>query len=259
MAAGDVTRPLLALLGALALHGIVAGIAASVGLHRAALPGTQRPLEVAVVEKPRPPPPPPPKEPEKPKPVKKLARARPRPRRVETPPPPRPAPRPPVDVVPPRPTIEAKGPPSKEPIRVLAGVTLESTSQAGSFAVPVGNTLAAAPERVAPDPAQVKPYKAERYAPVAQVNELPSVLSRPDIRRFYPPDALKSDFEGDVVLRLLIDGDGSLAKVEVVSDPGRGLGNAAVKAIREFRFSPAKRNGTPVATTVSFVVHFVIN
>ena len=60
------------------------------------------------------------------------------------------------------------------------------------------------------------------------------------------------------MLRLLIDSDGSLAKVEVISDPGEGLGAAAMKAIREYRFSPARVNGTPVATTVPFTLHFTI-
>ena len=58
---------------------------------------------------------------------------------------------------------------------MLPGITLESTSQGGSFAVPAGNTLYAQPSRTATDPAQAKPYKADRYVAASQVNELPSV------------------------------------------------------------------------------------
>jgi protein TonB len=80
-----------------------------------------------------------------------------------------------------------------------------------------------------------------------------------NLRQYYPPDAMRAGFEGDVVLRLLIDSDGSIAKVEVVSDPGQGLAAAARKAIlAEYRFSPAKVNGVPVATTVPFTIHFTI-
>lgn len=57
-----------------------------------------------------------------------------------------------------------------------------------------------------------------------------------------------------MVLRLLIDGDGSLAKVEVMRDPGHGFGAAGVRAIREFRFRPGRLNGSPLATTVTFVL-----
>src|SRR5207237_1438252 len=135
-------------------------------------------------------------------------------------------------------------------IKVITGITLESTVSSGSFAVGVGNTLGGTPGRVAAAPAQVKPYKAERYAPVAQVTEMPQVLNSDsvDIRKYYPPDALKRELEADVVLRLLIDSDGSIAKVDVVNDPGEGLGAAAVRAVREFRFAPGKVNGAAVAT-----------
>jgi len=107
----------------------------------------------------------------------------------------------------------------------------------------------------------VKPYKADQYATVAQVNELPRPLNRDalNLRKYYPAQARKNGFEGDVVLRLLIDADGSIAKVDVVSDPGEGLGPAAAQAVRELRFSPAKVNGVAVATTVPFTIHFTLD
>ena len=148
------------------------------------------------------------------------------------PPPPRP-----IDAPPP-PVVESKKNEPAPPV-LLSGITLESTSAGGSFAVATGNTLAADPGRVGRDPKDVPPakaYKAERYAAAAQVNELPGVLNKGavDINKYYPPDARRKEFEGEVVLRLLIDADGSIVKVEVVSDPGEGLGAAAARAVREF-------------------------
>ena len=68
------------------------------------------------------------------------------------------------------------------------------------------------------------------------------------------------DFGGrPFLLRLLIDSDGSIAKVDVVSDPGEGLGPAAAQAVRELRFSPAKVHGVAVATTVPFTIHFTLD
>ena len=98
-------------------------------------------------------------------------------------------------------------------------------------------------------------------ASAAQVNELPEWSNRGaiDLRRYYPPDALKKEFEGPVVLKLLIDADGSIVKAEVISDPGEGLGAAGVKAIRDFKFRPAKVNGEAVATTITFTLNFVVN
>jgi TonB family protein len=144
---------------------------------------------------------------------------------------------------------------------VVTGITMESTSQGGGIAVGAGNTLQGAPERTAPAPESVKPYKAEQYAPAAQVSELPRPLNREalNLRRYYPAQAKRSGFEGDVVLRLLIDADGSIAKVDIISDPGQGLGPAAAQAVRELRFSPAKVNGVAVATTVPFTIHFTLD
>jgi protein TonB len=144
---------------------------------------------------------------------------------------------------------------------VVTGITMESTSQGGSFAVGAGNTLQGVPEQTARAPETVKPYKADQYAPAAQVSELPRPLNREslNLRKYYPPQAKRNGFEGDVVLRLLIDSDGSIAKVDVVSDPGEGLGPAAARAVRELRFSPAKLNGIVVATTVPFTIHFTLD
>ena len=129
------------------------------------------------------------------------------------------------------------------------------------MAVGAGNTLRGAPEKTARAPETVKPYKADQYAAAAQVSELPQPLNREslNLRKYYPPRAKKSGFEGDVVLRLLIDSDGSIAKVDVVSDPGEGLGSAAAQAVRELRFSPAKVDGVAVATTVPFTIHFTLD
>jgi len=214
-------------------------------------PPAAQPLEVAVVEKPAPPPPAPAPAP----PVRmKFARA-PKHATQDLPPPPAlTQPRPPSDAPPP-PSREAQ----QEPV-VLPGITLESTSQGGSFAASAGNTLYGQPSRTASDPAEAKPYKAERYVAASQVNELPSVSGRPDsLRPFYPEAARQRGVQGDVVLRLLIDADGSLAKVDVIGDPGAGLGAAGERAIRQFHFRPGKVGGQPVATTITYVLHFVLD
>jgi periplasmic protein TonB len=215
-------------------------------------PRSQQPLEVAVVEKPLPPPP----APAEPVPMK-VTRAPRRPVQDLPPPPARVQPQPPTTAPPPPSREAAKA--EQQPV-VLPGVTLESTSQGGSFAVPAGNTLYGQPQRIARDPAEAKPYKADRYVAASQVNELPSVESRPDsLRPFYPEAARQRGIEGDVKLRLLIDADGSLAKVDVIADPGGGLGEAGARAIRQFRFRPGRVGGQPVATTITYTLVFVLN
>jgi periplasmic protein TonB len=239
----------------LALHAALAVALLALAVRPGLVP--QTPLQVQVVDAPRPVPkePPPPPPPSPPPRRMKMARAA-RPPQALPPATPTPLPQ---SEAPPPPTTEAQRT-TREPV-VITGITLESTSQGGSFAVGAGNTLRGAPEKTAPAPESVKPYKAEQYAPAAQVSELPQPLNREslNLRRYYPAQAKKDGFEGDVVLRLLIDADGSIAKVDIVSDPGQGLGPAAARAVHELRFSPAKVNGVPVATTVPFTIHFTLD
>jgi protein TonB len=246
-----VNRALMPLGSSLLLHVAIAAFIATLAIRRAPKPQTA--LQVAVVETQQPKPPERPPEPPKAKPVK-LARSPKAPL-----PPPVPTPLPQTNAPPP-PTHEAA---QNTPAPVIVtGITLESTSQGGSFAVGVGNTLRGTPEKTARAPEEVKPYKAEKYAAAAQVTELPRPLNRESVnlRKYYPQQALRDGFEGDVVLRLLIDADGSIAKVDIVSDPGQGLGPAAAEAVRkEYRFAPATVNGVPVATTVPFTVHFTLD
>lgn len=250
------SRVILPVGGSVALHVMLAAAMAGLSTRIRAVP--QVALQIAVVETPPPretpaPAPPTPTPPRKlePKPVR-VARA-PKATPAQQPPPP-------AVEAPPPPTQEAK---TNAPAPVIVtGITMESTSQGGAFAVGVGNTLRGTPEKVAREPEAARPYKAERYAPVAQVTELPRPLNGESVnlRKYYPPQAVRDGFEGDVVLRLLIDSDGSIAKVDVLSDPGEGLGSAAARMVRaEYRFSPATVNGVPVATTVPFTVHFTLN
>ncbi len=253
---GRASRVVVPLGTSIALHAALALAILPLAVRPRPVP--QVPLQIDVVEvpaaRPRPAEPAPPPAPVKPVPMK-LARA---PRMRQQQPPPMAAPLPPSSAPPPPTSEAARNTP--EPV-VITGITMESTSQGGSFAVGAGNTLRGAPEKTAAAPQAVKPYKAEQYAPAAQVSELPRPLNREslNLRKYYPPQAKKDGFEGDVVLRLLIDADGSIAKVEVVSDPGEGLGPAAAQAVRELHFVPAKVNGVPVATTVPFTIHFTLD
>lgn len=156
--------------------------------------------------------------------------------------------------LPPPPSMKAPEPtPAPE---VTAGITPDSTAPGGSFAVPTGNTLYAPPPQTAP--AEVKPYAAAKYAPAASLSELPRLVEQPDLRRFYPQEAKRHERDGDVVLRIWIDASGSVARAEILSDPGDGLGEAALRAARELSFSPARISGEPVATSFPFTLHFVL-
>ncbi|HEX37474.1 MAG TPA: energy transducer TonB [Candidatus Cloacimonetes bacterium] len=75
----------------------------------------------------------------------------------------------------------------------------------------------------------------------------------------YPQFALNAGIEGAVTIRAEIFEDGSVGAVEVVkslqSGPG-GLDEAAITAVKQWTFIPAKNQGKPVAVWVTFPVTF---
>jgi protein TonB len=144
--------------------------------------------------------------------------------------------------------------PAAEPPPVVVGLTMQSTTTAGSYAAPVGNTLAAkAPER-ATAPAEVQPPVA---APLYEVDSQPTVIG--EVKIPYPEEARARGLEGRVVLRILVDETGQVRSVKLVSGPGGGLDEAATKAVARFRFRPAMRKGQPVATEIRYAYTFELD
>lgn len=74
----------------------------------------------------------------------------------------------------------------------------------------------------------------------------------------YPPLAVQTRREGDVVLRIVIGTDGSVRDVEVVSGHIL-LVEAAVEAVRQWRYQPTLLNGEPVEVQGAVVVQFRLN
>jgi protein TonB len=75
----------------------------------------------------------------------------------------------------------------------------------------------------------------------------------------YPADLYQQQVEGTVVLRLHVDENGTLApdSTRVAESSGyAGLDSAAVRAVPDMRFAPARRGGQAVATTFLLPVHF---
>src|SRR5262245_56655128 len=82
----------------------------------------------------------------------------------------------------------------------------------------------------------------------------PSVLTHVDAR--YPQAALEERKHGDVTLAVTVDVDGHVSSVEVLSSGGAALDEAAIVAARQWTFTPATRNGVPVASRIRIPFHF---
>jgi len=196
-----------------------------------------------------PPPPPPPKvEEEKPKPLDP-PRAKPPPVKVaELKPPPPNQPPPPNEPPPPEATTK--------PVLVI-GVTMDSTTATGGFAVQVGNTTYGKAATKVVDPNEVKAYRAAKYAPPGGADTEPQVLG--DYKIPYPEEARKNDIEGNVRLKVTLDPEGTVEDVLVIAGPGYGLNEAARDALRRFRFKPATKGGEKVGYTFIYTYVFLLD
>ena len=77
-----------------------------------------------------------------------------------------------------------------------------------------------------------------------------------EIRPTYTDAARRQAIEGDVVLEIVVRDDGSVGNVRVRRTLGAGLEQKAIDAVRQWRFIPARRRGTPVDVVVNVSVEF---
>jgi TonB family protein len=82
------------------------------------------------------------------------------------------------------------------------------------------------------------------------------VLSKPDAKLFYTPEARNMKIEGEVVLRIKVDRDGHAEFIELVRGLGHGLDEAAIRMLGVTRFKPAYANGQAVDKVTTYRVTF---
>jgi protein TonB len=209
---------------------------------------------------PPPPPPPPVETPEPPPPPKaveppKVVKVVPRPRVPdETPPPPPQSPPPPNQEPPP------EAPKNAPPV---FGVTMSSVVSGDSAAaVPVGNTLMAKPSAPRPDkPAEPyaggAPPQPFRPVPDVYIATGPKALFKVEGEEVYPADARAVGLEGTVKLSVGLNEKGVVVDVKVLERAGHGFDEAAVKAMRQFRYRPAlASDGRPVPCRFAYTYKF---
>ena len=132
--------------------------------------------------------------------------------------------------------------------------------------IPVGGSPApAAPLR--PTPVPVTPSAPAPAAPATRRGDLvaSSELDRPPqiasvVKPEYPSIARRMNISGTVVLSVLVTETGRVEDVKVVRDPGRnvGLPQAAEKAVRQWTFVPAQKDGVAVKTWYMVPIPFVL-
>jgi TonB family protein len=129
-----------------------------------------------------------------------------------------------------------------------------------TFSAPFGG---ATPSRAAvrpspPPPTNVPPGEAKlpAFGEYVYVQELPEAVTK--VPPQYPDAAREHHIEGQVLVQALVGQDGLVKDARVVkSIPG--LDEAAVAAVRQWRFIPASSEGRPVAVWVAVPVKFSLH
>lgn len=112
------------------------------------------------------------------------------------------------------------------------------------------------PKEELPRPSAVASAPAPAVAPrQARLDAKPGL--RRDIRPDYPRGARLRGECGDVTLEIEVAASGRAGDVKVVSSSGYAeLDEAAVKAAKAARFTPARRGGRPVSSTARITITF---
>jgi len=75
----------------------------------------------------------------------------------------------------------------------------------------------------------------------------------------YPGAARMRGIKGVVMLTTFIDKSGTLRQAVVLRDLGYGTSDAALEAVKQWRFEPATLNGQPVDVVLSLAINFKLN
>ena len=159
---------------------------------------------------------------------------------------------------------EPKKAPVKKPVKKKQPVVRKQMERPKPVAmaeetVPAPATFESAPAPVTPSPAVNAPSKtAVDTAPFTEADFNANYGSNPKPK--YPGVATNRGWEGTVRLLVKVSVDGDSEEVSVHRSSGYdALDEAAIEAVEKWKFIPAKRGETPVASSVIVPINFVLN
>ena len=122
--------------------------------------------------------------------------------------------------------------------------------------VTVGKTAAGAELYTAATPASVARRSSAR-PPIRVAGNIAPPTKLVDVKAIYPQAAMDAQVTGVVILDVTVDVDGAVSNVDVVrSSPLRD--QAAVDAVRQWKFTPTLLTGAPVPVIVTITVNFTL-
>ncbi|MEJ2691286.1 MAG: energy transducer TonB, partial [Deltaproteobacteria bacterium] len=141
-----------------------------------------------------------------------------------------------------------RGVPQPTPPAPPSPATAPAEEPARAVTPAFSNVRAEAEESAAATPAApAPPVRRQLAVPAYQRNRQPE----------YPPMARRRGYSGTVMLKVLVDAQGQVAGLTVEQSSGHHiLDEEALKSVRQWLFSPATEDGTPVSMWVSVPITF---
>src|SRR6185369_8541669 len=131
------------------------------------------------------------------------------------------------------------------------------TDQPASVLAPSAPAPTGAPANAGASPAMPTEPASAATAPAAASGPFIRARNPGNPKPVYPRASLELGEEGSVVLQVRVSASGAVDQVSVQTSSGhRRLDEAALKAVKSWKFIPATRGGQAVADTVTFPVNF---
>jgi protein TonB len=129
---------------------------------------------------------------------------------------------------------------------------INNTNQSGVFGGIPGQGLMAESGLVVPPPKAAAPVRIKQGGAVTAA----SIITQ--THPVYPSLARQARIQGTVVLHAIIDKEGKVAQLEVVSGHPL-LVQSALEAVKQWRYKPTQLNGDPVEIDTTIQVTFTMN
>jgi protein TonB len=150
------------------------------------------------------------------------------------------------------------------PVEAPASIVPEPVANIGDEGVPggveggvpggvLGGVVGGLPEEIPPPPPPAPPARRDPVRVGGQIKE-PQLVQR--VEPVYHPLAVRANIQGTVILEAIIDKEGRVADVRVLRSVHRMLDEAAIEAVRQWRYVPLVLNGVPERFVLTVVLTF---
>jgi TonB family protein len=107
-------------------------------------------------------------------------------------------------------------------------------------------------------PAGAAPQLAQVSGPASKGGKIDMPKLAQMVHPVYPPDAKAAGVEGSVVLQVVLTKEGSPISLKAIASPAENLSQAAMDAVKGWRWDPAKLNGEPVEVVTDITINFTL-